>query len=133
MQTPDMQGIPIGPEHLIEAMQRVVTMIPGSDLTQLFQVVVGEMFIRSSSPADFVEKWSATEQHVRTFFDPENCPAPDILEDYLKEQAELARQKEVRFSNAFEDEATSELEGLFKKHGVVEEKREDPDTPGQYL
>lgn len=127
---PDPSPIPIGPDQIVDAMQAIVTLVPGSDLTALFQVVVGEMFIRSGTPPEFFEKWGEVDQKVRTFFDQENCPDPDILEDYLAEQAALQAKMAVRFSNAFETDAEGELQELFKQHGVIDEKNE---PPGQYL
>jgi len=117
------------------AFTHLIQNVPGGDLRDLFQIVVGEMYIRSDNDDIWEEQWSIASESVLEMFNPETCPMPEILQDYIDAREELNVQKAARFDNAFSGEAKGELAKLFELHGVVEtdDVDDEDEAPGQYL
>lgn len=116
------------------AFTHLTQQVSADDLRDLFQIVVGEMYIRSDSDDDFAVLWTTATDTVFEMFNPETCPVPEILQGYIDAREELLEAKTRRFSNvSFEQEAVNDLERLFNTHGVIEEDTPPDDTPGLYL
>ena len=129
MQTPDMRD-PL--DQTKAAFQLMMQQMSGPDLRDFFQIVVGEMFIRAENDEDFQTGWASLSGSVVEMFNPDTSPDRETLQGYLDAREELNVQREKRFTNAFESEASAELSALFDEHGVIEDETPD-DTPGLYL
>lgn len=127
----------MGPEEALEltkmAFQQLSQNVGGADLRDLFQIVVGEMYIRSETDETWEEQWHLASESVKEMFNPDTTPDPEVLADYTDAREELNEARARRFDNAFADEATMELKAMFDKHGVVPDVDGDDQTPGQYL
>ena len=116
-----------------QAITALVQNIAGGDLRDIFQIVVGEMYIRSETDELFAERWGDVSEKVLEMFNANTTPEPEILSDYQEARNELNEARARRFDSGFEGDALNELKALFDQHGVAEEPGENPDTPGLYL
>ena len=118
-------------QMIMGAFQNMLEATSSASLTQYFQCVVSEMYIRSEDDVDWVETWNVADERVRSMFNPETTYQPEVLKEFQEERAKLNEMRNRRLDNAFSEEAMAEIEQLLDTHGVTEEP--DDQAPGQYL
>ena len=121
--------MPDNREEALAAFTLLTETVDGGTLRQLFQIIVGEIFIRSHDDDDFIDVWEGISTAVTEMFNPETTPHKEVLQGYIDARTALLELKSRRFENVEMSSPTSPA----KQYGHLSVAPDSEDAPGQYL